>query len=218
MSQVCGVTTLTTVTMTVATAASVSLDPGPAMPLAARAAAVGLSVLADAAWPESPADGTAPPIAGFVVSSFSPLAAEVARRCLSRRPHDLRADGDRDAGPGTAVILVSSLGDLASAVHVADAVDSADRVGPLLFFQSVPNAVAGYLAAKWRLAGPVVSVGAVAAGLEIAAALIEDGDADEALLVRIEQACDAEAVTETGDRAEAVLLGAGPLYNEGEVT
>ena len=31
-----------------------------------------------------------------------------------------------------------------------------DRVGPLLFFQSVPNAVAGHVAARWGLTGPVV--------------------------------------------------------------
>jgi 3-oxoacyl-(acyl-carrier-protein) synthase len=95
---------------------------------------------------------------------------------------------------------------------VADAVDAGSRVGPLLFFQSVPNAVAGHVASKWRLTGPVVCVGATPAGLAVAALLIEDGDADQALLVRIEQAYAADAA----DRADAVLLGAaGPMHSEG---
>lgn len=159
-----------------------------------------LSVLAEARWPETLDDVTAPSLPGFVVSSFSALAAEVARRCLSQR--DLTA-ADR---PVTAVVMVSALGDIASAVHVADAVDSGGRVGPLLFFQSVPNSVAGHVAARWQLTGPVVSVGALEAGLDIAALLIEDADADEALVIRVEQGCGDGA--DSFDGAEAVLLAA----------
>ena len=53
-----------------------------------------------------------------------------------------------------------------------------------MFFQAVPNAVAGYVAAR-RGAGRTrgVSRRSTAAGLDAAALLIEDGDADEALLV-----------------------------------
>jgi 3-oxoacyl-(acyl-carrier-protein) synthase len=157
-----------------------------------------LAVLAEARWPESADDVAAPSLPGFVVSSFSALAAEVAGRCLSQR--DMAA-ADR---PVTAVVMASSLGDVASAIHVAEAVDSGGRVGPLLFFQSVPNSVAGHVAARWQLTGPVVSVGGMEAGLDVAALLIEDADADEALLIRVEQACDGGA--DTGDRAEAVLV------------
>jgi hypothetical protein len=60
------------------------------------------------------------------------------------------------------------------------------------------------VAARWQLTGPVVSVGGMEAGLDVAALLIEDADADEALLIRVEQACDGGA--DTGDRAEAVLV------------
>ncbi|MFC1413557.1 hypothetical protein ACEZCY_29960 [Streptacidiphilus sp. N1-12] len=166
--------------------------------LAAAATAAGLRVLASADWPESAADRTAPPIAGFVVSSFSPLAAEVARRCLTRsQPAGPSADR-----PVTAVVLVSPLGDLAGAVHVAEAVDSGGRVGPLLFFQAVPNAVAGHVAALWQLTGPVVCVGDTRSGLEVAALLLADRDADRALLIRVDQAHTAGA----DDRAAAVLL------------
>ena len=52
----------------------------------------------------------------------------------------------------------------------------------------MPNAVAGYLAARWHLTGPVVCVSGTSAGLDVAALLIEDADADEALVVRVDLA------------------------------
>ena len=175
--------------------------------LAATALTAGLRVLASAGWPESAGDEVPPPIAGFVVSSFSPLAAETARRCLLRRS-GLPAPGTSER-PVTAVVVVSPLGDLANAVHVAETVDGDGRLGPLLFFQAVPNAVAGHLAAQWQLTGPVVCVADTAAGLAVTALLLADGDADEALLIRVDQ-----AHTPGGpDRAAAVLLGPGPQHS-----
>lgn len=169
--------------------------------LTGRAAAAGLRIVADAAWPESDADRVPPPIAGFVVSSFSPLAAETARRCMERRP----APGAATGSAVTAVIVVSALGDLAGAVHVAAVTGTGGRPGPLLFFQAVPNAVAGHVAARWGLTGPVVCVGDTGAGLDVAALLLQDGDADEALLIRVDQASTAAE----RDHAAAVLVGAG---------
>jgi hypothetical protein len=178
--------------------------------LAGEAAAAGLRVLAAAAWPESAADRTPPPIAAFIGSSFSPLAAEVARRCVGRR----QAAGEAEDRPVTAVVVVSALGDLAGAVHVAETTDAGGRLGPLLFFQAVPNAVAGHVAARWQLTGPVVCVGDTGSGLDVAALLLADGDAEEALLIRVDQAHTADAQ----DRAAAVLLRAGsePHHREGE--
>ncbi|HZM74464.1 MAG TPA: beta-ketoacyl synthase N-terminal-like domain-containing protein [Candidatus Limnocylindrales bacterium] len=129
--------------------------------------------------------GTAPPLAGFVASSFSPLAAESARQCLS------------DAGPvveRTAVIIVSASGDLGTARATSEAVDAGRRPGPLLFFQAVPNAVAGYIATQHGLRGPVVCLSpagpAEAEGIAVADLLIRDGDADEALVILVEQSPD----------------------------
>ncbi|MFD7732588.1 hypothetical protein ACFV6F_19635 [Kitasatospora phosalacinea] len=258
--------------------------------LAAAASAAGLRVLSSAQWPESAEDRDAPAIAGFVVSSFSPLAAETARRCLQRRPAagpvpapppapapapppapapapaagsasasipasvpapaagpvlapasvsasasaSIPASGLAPAAgpvsvsasvpisssaptptpalpgpagrPVTAVVVVSPLGDLAGAVHVAGAVDGGDRIGPLLFFQAVPNAVAGHVAARWQLTGPVVCVADTAGATAVAALLLADGDAEEALLIRVDQA----HAPGGPDRAAAVLLGPGP--------
>lgn len=164
--------------------------------LQAAAAAAGLTVSASACWPETDTDEEVKPLAGFIESTFSPLLAETANRVLRRRTEP--AVQDRV----TAIVMVTALGDVSSATHVARAVDLGQRVGPLLFFQSVPNAVAGYLASRWRLTGPVVCVGGVGAGLDIAAALIEDADADEALVVCV----DLGVTDDDRDRAAAILV------------
>ena len=176
-------------------------SPGLA-PLPAAAAAAGLTVSASASWPETDGDAEVAALAGFIESSFSPLIAQVAGRALR----------DREApGAVTAIVLVTALGDVTSATRVAAAVDAGTRVSPLLFFQSVPNAVAGYLAARWQLTGPVVCVSGTTAGLDVAALLIEDKDADEALVVRVDL-----AMTDGGerDRAAAVLV-TSPADREG---
>jgi 3-oxoacyl-(acyl-carrier-protein) synthase len=164
--------------------------------LLAGAADAGLEVLSAASWPEATADDEVPPLAGFIESTFSPLLAEVAARALRRRPEPTVPGGV------TAIVMVTALGDMTSATRVAAAVDADQRVSPLLFFQSVPNAVAGYLAARWGLTGPVVCVSGMSAGLGIAALLIDDADADEALVIRIDLA---EAIDGL-DRGAALLV------------
>ncbi|WP_405108297.1 hypothetical protein [Micromonospora sp. NBC_01405] len=177
-----------------------------------------LRVLAQARWPE-PGDGAPPTLPGFVHSTFSPVVAAVAERCLTRR------HGERPApepvGARTAVVLVSAAGDRASADHVHATVAQGGRPGPLFFYQSVPNSVAGHIAARWGLGGPVVCVAPtgdpLAEGTAEAELLRYDGDADETLLIMIEQAPDdagaGVAAGEPGDapgiRAVAVLLGGG---------
>ena len=174
-------------------------SPGPAG-LREAAARAGLAVSSSASWPETDADGEVTALAGFIESNFSPLLAEVAGRALRRRAQP------QAAGQVIAVVMVTALGDVTSAVHVARAVDLGQRVGPLLFFQSVPNAVAGYLAARWQLTGPVVCVSGTAAGLDVAALLIDDADADEALVVRADL-----AVTDGDrDRGAAILVTGSP--------
>ena len=156
----------------------------------------GLVALSAASWPEATADERVPALAGFIESTFSPLLAEVASRALRRRPEPTLP------GVVTAIVMVTALGDMTSATRVAAAVDAGKRVSPLLFFQSVPNAVAGYLAARWDLTGPVVCVSGMSAGLGIAALLIDDADADEALVIRIDLAVAGDG----RDRGAALLV------------
>lgn len=196
---------------------------------AQQAAAVGLGIRAEARWPESGHDQTPRSLPGFIVSSFSPVAAEAAARCLSRRPAaggDVAADAvsiptaasmsspasipAAEPSPVTAILIATARGDRQSAEHVARTVAEGGLLGPLLFFQSVPNAVAGHIAARWNLTGPVVCLADAASALEAAAQLIQDGDADEALLLRIEQG------SEGRDQAHAVLLSARNPTTPGE--
>ena len=176
--------------MTPVTVASTGLSA-----LTAAAEAAGLTVTSSACWPESTDDGAVTPLPGYIESDFSPLVAEVSARVLPSC-----------GGTVTAIVIVTALGDVASATRVAAAVDAGRRVAPLHFFQSVPNSVAGYLAAQWHLTGPVVCVSGTTAGVDVAALLIGDGDADEALVVRVDLQVTA------GDRnsAAAVLVTGKP--------
>ena len=161
------------------------------------------TVLAEVSWPAE-GDASPPGLPGFMVSSFSPLAAEVADRCLRQVHGEPPAPPDEAAR--TAIVLVSVRGDLQTGSAVAAAVDAGRKVAPLLFFQSVPNAVVGHIAKRWGLAGPVLCTNPVgdplADALDVAELLIADGDADRALLVLLEQSvADGEP-----DRARALLV------------
>jgi hypothetical protein len=144
-----------------------------------------------------------PAVPGFIVSSFNPLAAHLAELCLLQYFGGAPADPAR--GRQTAVVLASSTGDVATAVAVARAVDQGRAVSPLLFYQSNPNAVAGHIAARWGLAGPVVCTVPAGRGLadamESAALLIEGSEADAVLVVLADQG------GPDGDRGVALLVG-----------
>lgn len=170
--------------------------------LQAAAVAAGLAVSASASVPETDYDAEVPPLAGFIDSPFSPLIAEVAGRAVSRRDQGCPRDQTAPHEVVIAIVLVTARGDVASAAQVAARVDAGRRVSPLHFFQSVPNAVAGYLAARWQLTGPIVCVSGVTAAMDAAALLIEDADADEALIVSVDLGLTGGA----GDRAAAVVV------------
>ena len=78
---------------------------------------------------------------------------------------------------------------------------------PLLFFQSNPNAVAGFLTARWGLAGPVMCTcpggDARTDARRSAALLIASGEAAAVLVVTVTQATAPGAQ----DHAEAELIG-----------
>jgi hypothetical protein len=157
------------------------------------------------AWWWVAEDGPPPLLPGFVQSSFNPLVAAVADRCLTEhyaKPPEPPGDRQR-----TGLVLASRGGDRVSAEHVRQSVAAGNRLGPLFFFQSVPNSILGHVAARWGLGGPVVCISpvgsAVAEGIAEAAGLLSDGDADEVLLIVAEQA---EGDSGT-DCAHALLLG-----------
>jgi hypothetical protein len=136
-----------------------------------------------------------------VVSAFSPLVAAAAERCLGGH------HGVPPGSPDTAVVLASVRGDVTTADAVADALRAGTRVPPLLFFQSNPNAVVGYLTARWGLTGPVVCTSPaddpLADGLAVAELIISDRAATEVLVIAADLAADENDT----DHAVAVLVG-----------
>jgi hypothetical protein len=162
-------------------------------------------------WPSGP-DEELPILPGFILSSFSPLAAAVADNCLSEyfaQPAVSAASRQR-----TGVLLVSRSSDLASAEHVSRTVAAGRRLGPLFFFQSAPNSVVGQITAHWGLGGPVVCLSPVgnplADGMAEAELMLEDGDADAVLLILLEQGSGNPSERgDSGDRAHALLLAKG---------
>jgi 3-oxoacyl-(acyl-carrier-protein) synthase len=167
----------------------------------------GLELLAGARWLPGPDE--VPALPGFIASSFAPLAAYVARACLTAHHGSPPVAPPR--GGRTALVIASASGDLGTTVALAEAVDAGTRVPPLLFFQAVPNAVAGHIAGQWGLGGPVVCVSpagdALAEACAVVSLLVRDGDADEALVLLVEQA---DPHDTDGDRATAVLVRATP--------
>jgi hypothetical protein len=140
-----------------------------------------MKTLAEGRW-----DGGDPPgVPGFVGSAFNPMVAAAAERCLAQV----------DTEPLTGIVLVSD-GDRAGAEHVEQAVAEGKRIGPLYFFQSVPNSIAGWIAAKWELRGPVVCV--TNGGRDEAELLLADGDAERVLIVQV-----------TADQAFAQIVSGG---------
>jgi hypothetical protein len=141
-------------------------------------------VLARSAWPVQP-PASLPQVPGFIVSSFSPLAAHLAELCLL--PYFGSPPADPGRGRRTGIVLASTSGDIATAAAVASAVDQGRTVPPLLFYQSNPNAVVGHIAARWGLEGPVTCTIPAQRGLDdamdSALLLIEGGDADAALVI-----------------------------------
>jgi hypothetical protein len=127
-----------------------------------------MRTLAEGRW-----DGGEPPgVPGFIGSTFNPMVVAAAERCLAQMA----------PSPRTGIVIVTD-GDRVSADHVRESVAEGKRIGPLFFFQSVPNSVAGWLAAKWELRGPVVCV--TDGGRDEAELLIDDGDAEQVLIVQV---------------------------------
>jgi hypothetical protein len=170
-------------------------------PAAPAGTATDLRILSQVRWPERE-DDVLTPIPAFTLSSFNPLVIEAAERCLARH-HGPAPAPDPARARRTALILASTGWDRGTARALAAAVRAGDRVPPLLFFQSNPNAVLGYVAARWGLGGPVVCVGpppgaadaaarpvcedSLPAALDQAALVLGAGDAEDALVIAAEQ-------------------------------
>ncbi|MHC5908793.1 hypothetical protein ACVNF4_33705 [Streptomyces sp. S6] len=122
-----------------------------------------------------------PKLPGFVESAFSPLAYEVAARCLTAHP----GDGDR-----TAVALASLTGDTTTA-DLASSRMVAGRVhNPLLFMQATANSVLGHLSREFGITGQMLSLSTLTDPLTellaMADVLLDDPELDRVLVLGVE--------------------------------
>lgn len=169
---------------------------------------------------DDPAAGSAaaglPALPGFVESTFSPLAYEASRRCLSACPGD---------GARTAVVLASLMGDTTTADLASQRLIAGRVHNPLLFMQATANSVLGYLSREFEITGQQLSLSTLddplTESLAMADVFLDEPDVDRVLLVAVELAGNARVAAvhaelggsagrpippDTGDLAVAVLL------------
>ncbi|MFJ5264912.1 beta-ketoacyl synthase chain length factor [Streptomyces sp. NPDC088387] len=165
-----------------------------------------LTVLARTAW-SADTDERPPNLPGFTASPFAPIIAHVADVCLRERHQEPPVPAER--ADSIAMVLVSQLGDMATEAAVVGSVDTGSKASPLLFYQSVPSAVLGFVSARWGLGGPVICISPagdpLTEAMDLAELLIEDGSAGDVLLVLVELS----AREGQPDHAEALLVSAG---------
>lgn len=122
-----------------------------------------------------------PRLSGFVESSFSPLAYEVSRQCLTERPGD---------GSRTAVALASLMGDTTTADLASRRMVSGRVHNPLLFMQATANSVLGYMSREFGITGQMFSLSTldnpVTELLAMAELLLEDPGLDRVLVLGVE--------------------------------
>lgn len=149
-----------------------------------------------------------PKLPGFVESAFSPLAYEVAARCLTERP----GDGDR-----TAVALASLTGDTTTADLASSRMVSGRVHNPLLFMQATANSVLGHMSREFGITGQMLSISTLTDPLtellDMADLLLEeDQELDRVLVLAVElgggervAALHRELTAEYGGRPTAAL-------------
>ncbi|RCX17337.1 hypothetical protein DFP94_10961 [Fontibacillus phaseoli] len=96
----------------------------------------------------SPKEIELPVVPGFIKSNFSPLIFEsIARLNQSCRIR---------SGPRTAMIMGSVYGDTSTIdLTSRDLVEGRNKMNPLLFYQSVPNCIMGFICMEYEITGPV---------------------------------------------------------------
>jgi hypothetical protein len=122
-----------------------------------------------------------PRLPGFVESAFSPLAFEVAGRCLTARPGD---------GARTAVALASLMGDTTTADLASSRMVSGKVHNPLLFMQATANSVLGHMSREFGITGQTFSLSVlgdpVPELLAMADLLLEDPEVERVLVLGVE--------------------------------
>ncbi|MGW0712111.1 hypothetical protein ACWD4G_40235 [Streptomyces sp. NPDC002643] len=152
-----------------------------------------------------------PRLPGFVESAFSPLAFEVAARCLTECPGE---------GGRTAVALASLMGDTTTADLASRRVVSGRVHNPLLFMQATANSVLGHMSREFGITGQMFSLSTLddpaTELLAMADLLLEDPELERVLVIGVElgggarvAAAHRELTADTGQPAPDLPESAG---------
>jgi hypothetical protein len=152
---------------------------------------------------------------GFVESTFSPLVYAAATRCLDE---DNARDGDApepaELDAGTAVVLASIFGDTTTADVASQRMVSGRVHNPLLFYQSVPSAVLGYLSRERRIIGPMSCISPVGslvdALFDTADLLCFEWDVRRVLLIGVELVANVRTHAVSAQSTDPWIEGALP--------
>lgn len=126
---------------------------------------------------------TVPPVRGFVRSEFNPLIYHAGRAAYEQA--ELATSGIPPERRG--VLLGSLFGDAVTEQESWRDLLAGRKISPIMFPQSVPSAIVGYLARDLDIRGPMSCIGTASMGaysmlLQAADWLFED-DADAVLLL-----------------------------------
>jgi len=155
-------------------------------------------VAAPSGGARAPDASAVPPVPGFIESRFNPLVYAVVKRTLAQCAPAVREK--------TAIALGSLLGDATTADVASQNVVKGNVHNPLLFYQSVPTSILGYLARELGIKGPLPCISSRSLTfdlLEIADILLEDDDVEQVLVVGVELAPNART-----ERVLGILHGA----------
>ncbi len=163
-------------------------------------------LLAYAAGAATTRRDVAPPVAGFVGSSFSPIVYS----CIKT----LAAGAGIPQPARTAVVLASGLGDAWTLDAASQCVVQGDRVSATLFYQSVPVSILGYAARELGIQGGLLSVSGLPdpwhEALELCRCLLQEGEVRAVILL--------VAATPGSERAQAIYGRIDPQRRDVELS
>lgn len=152
-------------------------------------------VVGAAAIPRSVDEDGPPAVPGFIESRFNPLVRAVVDRCLAdAAPARPERFADR-----TAVLLLTLFGDSTTTDLAGQRLQEGRAHNPLLFYQSVPTSILGFVSREHGLRGALTCLSVDAASMpeafETAELMLADAEVDQLLIVGVELAATQRAAT-----------------------
>ncbi|MGK5693433.1 ketosynthase [Streptomyces sp. URMC 128] len=143
-------------------------------------------VVGAAAIPRSVGEDGPPTVPGFIESRFNPLVRAVVDRCLAdAAPARPERFADR-----TAVLLLTLFGDSTTTDLAGRRLQEGRAHNPLLFYQSVPTSILGFVSREHGLRGALTCLSVDAASMpeafETAELMLADEEVDQLLIVGVE--------------------------------